>query len=88
MRLPKVFANNNIDLKDNNEKSCISNKGIDKNELRNYFEDGYANKLNVEIRDKNGARDERLILCRDDYVVNINNEKIFFKDIIDFRIKK
>lgn len=89
MKLPNVFANTDIRTVDNNDSSCIACNGIDKSLLRSYFDnDGYVNKLNVIIRTKDGYSSERLILYRDNYVVNIDNKKIYLDDIIDFQLKK
>lgn len=89
MKLPNVFANTDIRTIDNNDSSCVACNGIDKSLLRSYFDnDGYVNKLNVIIRTKDGYSSERLILYRDNYVVNIDNKKIYLDDIIDFQLKK
>ncbi len=89
MKLPNVFANTDIRTVDNNDSSCVACNGIDKSRLRSYFDnDGYVNKLNVIIRTKDGYSSERLILYRDNYVVNIDNKKIYLDDIIDFQLKK
>lgn len=89
MKLPSVFANKDINVKDNNKKSCVTCNGLDRDKLRSYFDnDGYVNKLDVRIITKDGIRDDRLILYKDQYVVNINNERIYLEDIIDFTIKK
>ena len=89
MKLPNVFANTDIRTVDNNYSSCVACNGIDKSLLRSYFDnDGYVNKLNVIIRTKGGYSSERLILYRDNYVVNIDNKKIYLDDIIDFQLKK
>lgn len=89
MKLPNVFANTDIRTVDNNDSSCVACNGIDKSLLRSYFDnDGYVNKLNVIIRTKDGYSSERLILYRDNYVVNIDNKKIYLDDIIDFQLKK
>ena len=89
MKLPNVFANTDIRTVDNNDSSCVAWNGIDKSLLRSYFDnDGYVNKLYVIIRTKDGYSSERLILYRDNYVVNIDNKKIYLDDIIDFQLKK
>ncbi len=95
MKLPSVFANkidkiikNNEDYyhSDNEEKS-ISNSNV--YELKNYFDkNGYAHKLVVKIKTDSGEKIERLILCKNDYVINIDNKRIYFNDIKSFEIKK
>ena len=93
MKLPKVFANI-IDKDINNNEDYfhghVEGKYLKNNDdLKNYFDrNGYANRLYVLIKTSEGERVERLILYKNDYVVNINNEKIFLKDIISFEIKK
>lgn len=92
MKLPSVYANK-IDkvIKNNDDfyRSDIKDKRKDVRDLRKYFDhNGYANKFNVVIKSVDGTREERLILYKDDYFVNINNKRIYFKDIIDYEIKK
>ena len=96
MKLPSVFANkidkvikNNDDYYrgDYESKTELVNKNS--YDLKNYFDkNGYARKLLVEIRTKEGMSLEKLILCKDKYVINIDNKKIYFDDILDFEIKK
>lgn len=92
MKLPSVFANkieknikNNVDVVHGTRE--VRKKDI--NELKSYFDNnGYANRLNVSIRTKNGVSNEKLILCKKDYFITINNERIGFDDILDFEVKK
>jgi len=97
MKLPSVFANkidkvihNNEDYyhnKDSRDNVVFENNNSES--LKKYFdENGYARKLLVNMRTKDGISLERLILCKDDYVINIDNKRIYFKDIIDYEIKK
>ena len=97
MKLPSVFANKIDKIIHNNEEyyhNVDSNEFVEfenKNSesLRDYFDtNGYARKLLVNIRTKDGVRLEKLILYKNDYVINIDNEKIYLKDIIDYEIKK
>ena len=93
MKLPSVFANKiDKEIKNNEDfyygdRKIVSNKEVES--LRDYFDSmGYAHKLEVDIETNDGIRNERLILCKKDYVINIDNEKIYFKDIIGYKIKK
>ena len=94
MKLPSVYANR-IDKKINNNDEYYRNNLRDEvevkdlNELKRYFDkNGYANKLVVKLyyRDNKNSV-EKLILCRDDYFVNIDNKRIYFKDIVNYEIK-
>ncbi|MBQ8659243.1 MAG: hypothetical protein IJ475_00185 [Bacilli bacterium] len=92
MKLPSVYANK-IDRKiDNNEEYYRAGRDTKRknvSDLRSYFDrNGYVNKLNVLITTDRGTREEKLILYRSDHFVNINNDRIYFKDIIDYDIKK
>ena len=93
MKLPSVYANKIDKVIKNNEDYYHADRGEktskkDINELKKYFDrNGYANKLVVNLTTKNGKSVEKLILCKENYVVNINNKKIYFNDIIDFEVK-
>lgn len=94
MKLPSVYANkiekkidNNIDYYRGDGK--IEEEKKDIKELKKYFDkNGYVNRLNVLIKTNNGSSLEKLILCKEDYFINIYNKRIYFKDIIDYEIKK
>jgi hypothetical protein len=94
MKLPSVYANkidktinNNVEVFRNNGTSNYVNKDLF--ELKECFDSsGYANKLNVLIETKEGKSLERLVLCLKDCFVNIYNKKIYFKDIVNYEIKK
>lgn len=93
MKLPSVFANKIDKVIKNNEDYFhgdrnVVKKKVDLNNLSKKFDqNGYVNKLSVLIKTKNGSKLEKLILKKNDYFVNINNEKIFFDDILDYEIK-
>ena len=94
MKLPNVYANkidkkinNNDEFYYNNVREVIENRDL--KELKRYFDkNGYANKLVVKLyyKDNNNSV-EKLILNRDDYFVNIDNKRIYHKDIINYEIK-
>ena len=91
MKLPNVYANKiDKDIKNNTEfvyNERTTHKDI--GDLKKEFDhNGYVNRLNVLITTKNGSKNEKLVLCKDNYFININNEKIYFDDIIDYQIKK
>lgn len=92
MSLPKVFANK-IDKKiDNNIEFFHGDRSVKKkdiSDLRVYFDkNGYTNKLLLDITTKDGVSSEKIILYRNGYLVNIDNKKIYFEDILDYDIKK
>ena len=91
MKLPSVYANKIDKVIRNNDEYFKGDRTTTKKdsvELKKYFDrNGYANKLSVMLTLKDGKRLEKLILCKDDYVININNQRIYFKDIIDYEIK-
>ena len=92
MKLPNVFANKIDKAIKNNEdffhgdRNNVKRKNPE--DLKKYFDKtGYANKLLVNIRTKDGESLKKLILCKDNYVIDINNTKIYFNDIIDYEVK-
>ena len=91
MKLPSVYANKiDKDIKNNTDYVHTDRKvKSDISELKKEFDNnGYVNRLKVLIRTKDGSKEEKLVLCKDNYFVNINNEKIYFDDILDYDIKK
>ena len=91
MKLPSVYANKIDKVIKNNTEYYRGDKVIKKDlrELKSCFDSrGYANRLVVDIETINGNRTEKLILCKSNYFININNEKIYFDDIINYTIKK
>lgn len=92
MKLPSVFANKIDKVINNNDKYFHGDRSEVKKknpyDLKKYFDKtGYANKLLVNIKTKDGDSLKKLILCKDNYVIDINNTKIFFDDIIDYEVK-
>lgn len=90
--LPRVYANKiEKEIKNNNDYFRGSRSEKIRNvvgDLQKYFDsNGYANKLNVLLKTKNGDRKEKLILMKDNYFVNINNQRIYFDDILYFELK-
>lgn len=92
MKLPSVFANKIDKEIKNNEDYFHAERNIKTKslkELKSKFDsNGYYNKLNVTIKTKDKTSNEKLILCKDNYFININNQKIYFDDILDYEIKK
>lgn len=93
MTLPKVFANKVNKKIDNNreiyfeESKSLEKKSLD--ELKSYFDDnGYVNRLPVTIFTKDGSKDYKLVLCKSNYFVSLNDEKIYFDEIVNYTIKK
>lgn len=91
MILPRVYANR-IDKEINNNSEYYrgyEEKKVDLTSLKSLFDRrGFGDRISVEIRTKYGKFDEKLVLCRNNYFVNIDNKKIYFDDIIDYQIKK
>lgn len=92
MKLPNVFANKIEKVINNNDKYFHGEgrevKKKDAYDLKKYFDNtGYANRLLVNIKTKDGESLRKLILCKDNYVIDINNMKIFFDDIVDYEVK-
>lgn len=90
--LPSVYANKiDREIKNNNELYRGSNEIKKKKsvlDLQKYFDsNGYANKLNVVIKTKTGSKNEKLILLKDNYFININNQRIYFDEILDYEVK-
>lgn len=93
MSLPGVFANK-IDkvIKNNDDyyhedRNKIINRDV--RELSRYFDrSGYTDRLVVKLDYKDGkSKIEKLVLFKGDYFVNIDNNKIYLKDIINFEIQ-
>ena len=91
MKLPSVYANK-IDKEIKNNTEYVHNDRVIKKDLstlkKEFDNNGYVNRLKVLIRTKDGSREEKLVLCKDNYFVDINNEKIYFDEILDYDIKK
>lgn len=91
MKLPSVYANK-IDRDIDNNAEYFRCSGVNKKDLtilKALFDNrGYADRIRVEINTKSGKKLEKLVLCKSNYFVNIDNKKIFFDDIIDYQIKK
>lgn len=93
MKLPSVFANKiEKDINNNityyhGDRNVVSK---DLRDLKNMFDSkGYVNRLSVKLDMVDGTvRNEKLVLCKDSYFINLNNEKIYFNDIRDYEIKK
>ncbi len=91
MKLPSVYANKiDKDIR-NNEMMYRGDKEKKKDlrELKSKFDSrGYVNRLSVKLKLKDGREYfDKLILAKDDYFININNEKVYYDDIIDYDIQ-
>ena len=93
MNLPGVFANkidkiirNNDDYYHEDKKMVISK---DVRELGRYFDrNGYTDRLVVKLYYKDGRNSvEKLILYKGSYCVNIENNKIYLSDIVNFEVQ-
>ena len=91
MKLPKVYANV-IDKRIDNNTDCYRSNNrteVDLYKLRSLFDrNGFADRVEVEIKGKDGWKNEKLVLLKSNYFINVDNKKIFFDEIIDYKIKK
>ncbi len=91
MSLPKVYANE-FDKVINNNRDVYyeeNNNSINIEKLKSYFdENGYVNRLEVNFKLKNGDKRCKLVLCKSNYFVTLDNEKVYFDDIVSYEIKK
>lgn len=94
MKLPSVYAHK-IDKNIKNNTDYFhgdrnNTKVKDLRELKNEFDNkGYVNRLRVIFTMKDGRKkDEKLVLLKNDSFINLNNEKIYFDDIVNYEIKK
>lgn len=91
MELPKVYANKIDKNFDNNNDYFRSrdDEMVDLAKLRALFDrNGFGDRISVEIKTNGGWNLEKLVLLKNNYFVNINNKKIYFDDILDYKIKK
>lgn len=91
MKLPKVYANK-IEKNFNNNSSYYRSDDkvkVDLYDIRRLFDrNGFVDRLVVEIKTKEGWSLEKLVLLKNDYFVNVDNKKIYFDEILDYKIKK
>lgn len=91
MELPRVYVNKIDKSFDNNNsyyRNSIESK-VDLYKLRTLFDrNGFADRVSVDMKTNNGWNSEKLVLLKDNYFVDINNKKIYFEDILDYKIKK
>lgn len=93
MKLPSVYANR-IEKDINNNVSYYhgdrASLSKDLRELKSMFDGrGYANRIRVKFEMLDGRiREDKLVLCKSNCFVNLNNEKIYFKDIKNYEVIK
>ena len=92
MKLPKVYANK-IEKKISNNSSYYRSDNnkvvVDLYNIRRLFDrNGFVDRLVVDIKTKDGWSLEKLVLLKNDYFVNVENKKIYFDEILDYKIKK
>lgn len=94
MKLPSVFANNIEKNIDNNRSYYHGDSHKDEykdlKELKDMFDSkGFANRIAVKLVMKDDRIvDDKLVLCKDNYFVNLNNDRIYFDSIKSYEIKK
>ncbi len=92
MKLPKVYANKIEKNFSNNSSYYRSDNNkvvVDLYNIRRLFDrNGFVDRLVVDIKTKNGWNLEKLVLLKNDYFVNVENKKIYFDEILDYKIKK
>ena len=91
MGLPGVYANK-IDKKICNNCDCYVSRNNNKKdllELKSLFDiNGFGDRIKVEIETKEGVSLEKLVLHKKDCFVTLDNKKIMYSDIINYKIKK
>ncbi len=91
MKLPSVYANR-IDKSINNNSDFFRSRDdgkCDLSKLKALFDSrGFGDRIFVEIKTKEKTSNEKLVLCKYNYFVTIDNRKIYFDDIVDYKIKK
>ncbi len=90
MKLPSVYANKIDKMIKNNSDcyKCYKDK-VDLVNLKSLFDSrGFGDRIAVEIKTREGIKLEKLVLCKYNYFVTIDNRKIYFEDIMDYKIKK
>lgn len=93
MSLPSVYANKIDKVFNNNDvlyrEDLSKNETRDIRELIRYFDSkGYSDRLKVKLYyGDNTESIERLILYKGEYFINIDNNKIYLKDIVNYEIQ-
>lgn len=91
MKLPSVYANR-IDKTINNNNDYFRSRDdskCDLSKLKVLFDSrGFGDRIPVEIKTKEKTSYEKLVLCKYNCFVTIDNKKIYFDDIIEYKIKK
>ena len=91
MKLPSVYANK-IDKDIRNNSDYFRSRDdiqCDLTKLKALFDRrGFGDRIPVEIKTKEKTSFEKLVLCKYNYFITIDNRKIYFDDIIDYKIKK
>lgn len=94
MKLPSVYANKiEKNIKNNTDYFHADRNNVKQKDLRElkkeFDNNGYVNRLRVILTMRDGSkRDEKLVLLKNDGVINLNNDKIYLEDIVDYEIKK
>ena len=82
--LPSIYKNNSIKPKDNNKtKSIIKNDVLD-----NIFSMSKPYDIKVIIKTKDKVIEDYLISKNSNYIIPLNHEKIYIKDIEYIKIKR
>lgn len=85
-KIDKVFNNNDTVYRESDSKNKVTR---DIRELTKYFDrKGYSDRLKVKLFYKDNTDSvEKLVLYKGEYFVNIDNNKIYLSDIVDFEIQ-
>lgn len=91
MKLPSVYANV-VSKQINNNSSYYRGRDTttaDLSALKALFDkNGFGDRINVEVKTSSGLNLEKLVLCKKNYFVTIDNRKIYFDSILEYKIKK
>lgn len=91
MKLPSVYANR-IDKNIRNNSDYYRSRDdnqCDLTKLKALFDSrGFGDRIPVEIKTNDKTSFEKLVLCKYNYFITIDNRKIYFDEIVDYKIKK
>ena len=91
MKLPSVYANV-VGKQINNYSNYYRSRDDVSVELSNlmalFDRNGFGDWNYVEKKTCDGVKLEKLVLCKNNYFVTIDNRKIYFDSILEYKIKK
>lgn len=84
-KIDKVFNNNDVLYRDDlNKRETKDVRGL----IRYFDSKGYSDRLKVKLYYVDNTDSiEKLILYKGDYFINIDNNKIYLKDVVNYEIQ-